>query len=111
MLVRGKRAPIVGRVSMDYTSIDVGHIPGVCVGDRVTLVGEQGAERITLEDLAEQVGTIAYELSCAVGKRVERIYKGGEEVAELAPTLLLPRANAPVLPRNGAPELVPQERM
>lgn len=110
VLVRGKRAPIVGRVSMDYTSIDVGHIPGVCVGDRVTLVGEQGAERITLEDLAEQVGTIAYELSCAVGKRVERIYKGGEEVAELAPTLLLPRANAPVLPRNGAPELVPQER-
>jgi len=110
VLVRGKRAPIVGRVSMDYTSIDVGHIPGASVGDRVTLVGEQGSERITLEDLAEQVGTIAYEISCAVGKRVERIYKGGEELAELPPTMLVPRATAPVLPRNGAHELVPHER-
>jgi alanine racemase len=82
----------------------------VCVGDRVTLVGEQGAERITLEDLAEQVGTIAYELSCAVGKRVERIYKGGEEAVELAPALLLPRASAQAVSRNGTHELVPEVR-
>ncbi len=110
VLVRGKRAPIVGRVSMDYTSIDVGHIPGVCVGDRATLVGEQGAERITLEDLAEQVGTIAYELSCAVGKRVERIYKGGEEAVDLAPALLLPRASTQAMSRSGSHELLPEVR-
>ena len=78
VLVRGARARIVGRVSMDYTCIDVGHIPGVAVGDRVTLIGTQGDERITLEQLAAQVGTIPYEISCSVGKRVERVYVGGE---------------------------------
>jgi alanine racemase len=93
VLVRGRRAPIVGRVSMDYTSIDVGHIPGVSVGDRVTIVGTQGAESITLEDLAQQVGTIPYELSCAVGKRVERIYKGGEEAPSAANGVLFPRVS------------------
>ena len=65
---------------MDYTCIDVGHIPGVSVCDRVTIVGRQGGESITLEDVARQVGTIPYEISCAVGKRVERIYVGGEGV-------------------------------
>jgi alanine racemase len=78
---------------MDYTSIDVGHIPGVSVGDRVTIVGTQGAESITLEDLAQQVGTIPYELSCAVGKRVERIYKGGEEAPSAANGVLFPRVS------------------
>jgi alanine racemase len=78
VLVRGRRAPVVGRVSMDYTMIDVGHIPGASVGDRVTLVGREGAAEIRLEELAELAGTVPYELSCAVGKRVERIYRGGE---------------------------------
>ncbi len=82
VLVRGARARIVGRVSMDYTCIDVGDIPGVSVGDRVTLVGAQGAERITLEELAAKAGTIPYELSCSVGKRVERLYVGGEPASE-----------------------------
>jgi alanine racemase len=85
VLVRGQRAPIVGRVSMDYTCVDVGHVAGAAVGDRVTLVGRQGGERITLEDLAEQVGTIPYEISCAVGKRVERVYVGGEDLLTPAP--------------------------
>lgn len=83
VLVRGKRAPIVGRVSMDYTCIDVGHIPGAAVGDRVTIIGTQEDEHISLEDIALQVGTIPYEISCAVGKRVERVYTGGE--GELLP--------------------------
>ena len=80
VLVRGKRAPIVGRVSMDYTTLDVGHVPGVEVGDRVTLIGSQGAESLSLEDLARHAETIPYEITCAVGKRVERIYRGGEDV-------------------------------
>ncbi len=78
VLVRGARAPIVGRVSMDYTTIDVGHIPHVAVGDRVTLVGCQGEQSLKLEDVARRAGTVAYEISCAVGKRVERLYLGGE---------------------------------
>jgi alanine racemase len=78
VLIRGQRAPIVGRVSMDYTSVDVGHITGVSVGDRATLIGSQGEERIGLEDVARQADTIPYEIACAVGKRVERTYHGGE---------------------------------
>ncbi len=78
VLVRGQRARIVGRISMDYSCVDVSDIPGVSVGDRVTLVGTQGEERITLERVAEQIGTIPYEVSCSVGKRVERVYVGGE---------------------------------
>ena len=49
MLVRGRRAPIVGRVSMDYTTIDVGHIGGVQVGDVVTIIGRDGHESISAE--------------------------------------------------------------
>ncbi|HVS09771.1 MAG TPA: alanine racemase [Planctomycetota bacterium] len=85
-LVRGTRAPIVGRVSMDYTTLDVGHIPGVAVGERVTLIGSQGGETLSLEDLARHAETIPYEITCAVGKRVERIYRGGE---------IVPLAHAP----------------
>ena len=68
---------------MDYTCIDVGGIPGVSVGDRVTLVGSQGEQRITLEEVAGKADTIAYEISCSIGKRVERIYVGGEGVDAL----------------------------
>jgi alanine racemase len=92
VLVRGMRAPIVGRVSMDYTCVDVGHIPGVSVGDRVTLIGEQGADRITLEEIAAHVGTIPYEITCAVGKRVERVYIGGEGILIPARRGALPKA-------------------
>ncbi|MCK6447397.1 MAG: alanine racemase [Planctomycetes bacterium] len=79
-LVRGARAPIVGRVSMDYTTLDVTAIPQVRVGDRVTLIGRQGERAIRLEELAHAADTIAYEISCAVGQRVERVYVGGEDV-------------------------------
>lgn len=79
-LVRGARAPMIGRVSMDYTTLDVTDIPQVRVGDRVTLVGRQGNETIRLDDLARAAGTIPYEISCSIGKRVERIYRGGEDV-------------------------------
>jgi alanine racemase len=80
VLVRGRRAPIVGRVSMDYTTIDVGHIPGVEVGDAVTLFGRAGAEAISVSETAAVASTIPYEITCSVGKRVTRVYVGGEEV-------------------------------
>lgn len=73
VLVRGQRAPIVGRVSMDQTTIDVSHIPGVRQGDEVVLIGEQGGDRITAEDAADELGTINYEVISAILARVPRV--------------------------------------
>ena len=75
VLVRGKRAPVIGRVTMDYMMVDVTDIPGVSTGDEVVLLGKQGRERITAEDIAEKIHTISYEVFCSVGKRVPRVYK------------------------------------
>ncbi|HUR28348.1 MAG TPA: alanine racemase [Planctomycetota bacterium] len=102
VLVRGERAPIVGRVSMDYTTVDVGHIPGVSVGDRVTLFGRDGEQQITLEEVAKNVGTIPYEITCSVGRRVERIYRGGDGVLRPQPRVTGERqaAGADVAPTN-----------
>lgn len=74
VLIRGHRAPIVGRVSMDYTTVDLTDIPGVDVGDKVTLIGRDGDEEIRIEDISRWAGTIPYEITCAVGKRVERVF-------------------------------------
>lgn len=73
VLIRGRRAPIVGRVSMDQTTVDVSHIPGVRQGDEVVLIGEQGDERITAEDVAERLGTINYEVVSEILARVPRV--------------------------------------
>jgi len=73
-LVRGALAPIVGAISMDYSTVDVGHIPDVSVGDVVTLIGSDGEHRIDIPQVASLIGTIPYEVSCAVGKRVRRVY-------------------------------------
>jgi alanine racemase len=73
LLVRGKRAPIAGRVSMDQTILDVTDVPGVSIGDEVALIGEQRSERITAFNLADATGTIPYEVTCAIGARVPRV--------------------------------------
>lgn len=76
VLVNGQRAPILGRVCMDQFMIDVTDVAGeVCVGDVVTLIGQDGKERITMEELGELSGRFNYELACDLGKRVPRIYK------------------------------------
>lgn len=80
VLVRGRRAPIVGRVSMDYTTIDVGHVPDVHVGDPVTILGRDGDEAIGTEEIARHVDTIPYEITCSISRRVARVYRGGESV-------------------------------
>lgn len=72
VLVRGQRAPIAGRVSMDQTTVDVTDIAGVEIGDEVALIGEQGAERITADDMAALTSTISYEVLCDIGARVPR---------------------------------------
>ena len=68
--MRGALAPIIGAISMDYTTLDVGNIPGVSVGDTVTLIGEDGGKRITIPELAGLVGTIPYEIACSLGKHL-----------------------------------------
>jgi alanine racemase len=76
VLIKGMRAPVVGRVCMDWTMVDVTDIPGVEVGDEVVLMGSQLGQEITPEEMGGRIGTIPYEILCAVGKRVQRIYKG-----------------------------------
>jgi alanine racemase len=75
VLVKGQRARVVGKVTMDQVMIDVGHIKDVKLGDEVVLIGEQGKDRITTEELARLSGTIPYEIVCSIGSRVPRIYK------------------------------------
>ena len=74
VLVRGRRAPVVGRVCMDHVMIDVTDIPEVAEGDEVVLFGRQGEGFLPVEDLAEKMGTISYEVLCLVGERVPRVY-------------------------------------
>jgi alanine racemase len=74
MLVAGRRAPIVGRVTMDLTMVDLTDLPGVEVGDEVVLFGDQGAEALPLEEVAAGSETLSYEVMCTIGKRVTRIY-------------------------------------
>ena len=76
VLVRGKRAPIVGKVCMDFIMVDVTDIPKVSLGDEVVLIGSQGKEVITAEEIADRINTISYEVFCSIGKRIPRIYKG-----------------------------------
>ncbi len=68
-LVRATRAPVVGRVSMDQLLLDVSSVPDVAIGDTITLMGSDGDERISADDLAGWAGTISYEILCGVGKR------------------------------------------
>lgn len=75
VLVRGQRAPVIGNVTMDQTMIDVGHVQGAAVGDEVVLIGRQGENEITLNEVAGLTGTIPYDVMCAMGKQVQhRIY-------------------------------------
>ncbi len=74
VLVRGKRAPIVGRVTMDLTMVDVSAIPDARVEDEVVLWGEQKGARLPISEVAERAQTIPYELLCGMGKRVVRLF-------------------------------------
>jgi alanine racemase len=72
LLVRGERAPIAGRISMDQTVLDVTEIPGVEAGDEVVILGSQGGETITAFDHADATGTIPWEVFTRIGARVRR---------------------------------------
>ena len=74
MIVRGKRCPLRGRVTMDLMVIDVSHVPEATVGDEVILMGRQGDEEISAAELAERAGTIHWDIVTRVGSRVRRVY-------------------------------------
>ena len=73
-VVRSSYAPIAGRISMDWTTLDVTDIGGVAIGDEVTLIGEQNGCKVLAEDLAGATGTISYEITCGITRRVPRVY-------------------------------------
>ena len=82
VLIRGQKAPILGRVCMDQMMVDVSVIPEVKEGDQVTLIGSDGGQEITMEDLGDLSGRFNYELACDLGKRVpRRFWKDGRIVA------------------------------
>lgn len=87
VLVRGRRVPIVGRISMDYSTIDVTDVPMTGVGDVVTLLGADGGSRIRAEEIAGRTGTVPYDVTCSIGKRVERVFVGGGLPANSEPTV------------------------
>ena len=79
VLVRGRRAPVVGAVSMDMSMIDVTDIPGTCVSDEVVVLGAQegvlGKDAITADEVAAHGGTIAWEVLTSISRRVPRFYR------------------------------------
>ena len=74
VLIRGRKAPILGRVCMDQLMVDVTDIPDAAAGDTVTLAGRDGKERITIEELAAAAGSFNYETVCGISRRVPRVY-------------------------------------
>ena len=81
VLIRGKKAPILGRICMDQMMVDVTAIPGVQVGDQVTLVGTDGDETITMEEISAQAFSFNYECVCGISRRVPRLYvQGGKTI-------------------------------
>ncbi len=75
VLIRGEKAQILGRVCMDQLMVDVTHIPGVEPGDKVVLIGAQGENTITMEDIAQAAGSFNYEFVCGISRRVPRLYR------------------------------------
>jgi alanine racemase len=83
VLVRGRRAPVAGRIAMDMCMIDVSDVPGVAPDDEVVIMGTQGDERIDADELASLAGTISWEILAGISARVPRVYlRGSNVVAE-----------------------------
>ncbi len=87
-LIRGQRAPIIGRVSMDQITVDVTGIDGVQQDDPAVLIGGQGSQHITAEEVAKLAGTINYEVATSLLPRLPRVYVRGGEVVEVARPLI-----------------------
>ena len=88
VLIRGKKAPILGRICMDQMMVDVTHIPDVQPDDRVVLVGRDGDETITVEEIAARGDSFNYEFVCGISRRVPRVYTMGGKVVHSVVYLL-----------------------
>lgn len=88
VLIRGKRAPILGRVCMDQLMVDVTAIPHVCPGDLVTLIGRDGDQEISVEEIAQQAGSFNYEFVCGISRRVPRVYRKNGQIVQTVHYLL-----------------------
>ncbi len=88
VLIRGQKAPILGRVCMDQLMVDVTAIPGVSPEDPVTLVGTDGGETITVEQIAEAADSFNYEFICGISRRVPRMYTQGGQIVHAVRYLL-----------------------
>lgn len=82
VLICGKRARILGRVCMDQFMVDVTDIPDAKTGTKVTLIGQDMAERITMEELGKKSGRFNYELACCLGKRIPRVYRKNGKIVQ-----------------------------
>jgi alanine racemase len=74
VLIQGKRCPILGRVTMDQIIVDVSHLKNIKPGEEVVVLGQQGREEISADELAQLSGTINYEIVCSLGNRLPRVY-------------------------------------
>jgi alanine racemase len=93
VLIRGRRVPVVGRVSMDMCSVDVTAVPGVAPGDVATLLGRDGDERVDADELAALADTISWEILAGITARVPRLYlREGQAVEVSSLTERAPRA-------------------
>ena len=85
VIIRGAFAPVVGRISMDLTLIDVTDVPNASMDDEVTLFGVAGDKSIPVEHLAKTIGTLSYEVTCRVGERVPRVFADKQGMTVVAP--------------------------
>ncbi len=76
-IINNRYVPIVGRISMDWTILDVSDVPDVKVNDEVILIGKSGNLKVSAEEIAAKIGTISYEITCGINRRVSRKYVGG----------------------------------
>lgn len=89
VLIKGQRAPVVGRICMDQCMVDVTDVQGsVSIGDEVVLMGDDGGDKITAEEIARLMGTINYELVCGISKRVPRVYISGGKIQKVGKPLV-----------------------
>jgi len=94
MLVRGRRVPVVGRVTMDMTMVDLDRVPEARVEDEIVIFGEQEGAAISIEEVAAISGTIPYDIMCSIGKRVPRVFRRGAATVKVT-TLIGERRQGP----------------
>jgi alanine racemase len=87
VIVRGRKVPFIGNISMNASTIDITDVPMAMIGDRVTIIGEQGVEAIGINDLAQSSGTIAAELMMLFGRGISRNYISGDNIPSITTTI------------------------